>query len=235
MKISTVLGSALRNNKSLVLFVFLMVIFRGAIADWHPVPTGSMKPTILEGDVVLQNKLAYDLKIPFTDITLATLGEPERGDIVIINSEVADLRLIKRLIGMPGDEIALINNQLFINGLPASYTVSTFDQSGFDQHAPLRTSDTEQVTYALESFDGMPDHVVSVKRSAGQTTPHFKTVVPAGHYFFMGDNRDSSADSRYYGSIPRNELRGKATHTLLSMNILDKYKPRFERFFASLN
>lgn len=226
MKISTLLGSALRNNKSLVLFVFLMVIVRGAIADWHPVPTGSMKPTILEGDVVLQNKLAYDLKIPFTDITLANLGEPKRGDIVIINSVAADLRLVKRLIGMPGDEIALIDNQLFINGLPANYTLSELDQL-----APLRSSDAEPVTYVLESFDGMPDHVISVRQRSRQ----FRTVVPDGHYFFMGDNRDSSADSRYYGSIPRNELRGRATHTLLSMNILDKYKPRFERFFESLN
>jgi len=238
MKLLRSFGAAMRQNKSLLLFVFLLVIFRGAIADWHPVPTGSMKPTILEGDVVLQNKLAYDLKIPFTDIKLANLGEPARGDIVVINSTAANKRLIKRLIGMPGDEIALINNQLIINGLPAIYNTAVSEGL-----TPLRDSDKESVVYAWESFGSMPTHVVSVshqslQRSNRTLTPNsgnFRTIVPDGHYFFMGDNRDKSADSRYYGSIARDELRGKATHTLVSLNILDKYKPRFERFFARLN
>ncbi len=220
------IGRLLNQNKSLLLFVFLLVVFRGAIADWHPVPTGSMKPTILEGDVVLQNKLAYDLKVPFTDIKLASMGEPQRGDIVVINSAAADKRLIKRLIGMPGDEIALINNRLFINGFPAGYQISTNHE-----FAPVRDSDAEQVLYALESYEGMPSHVVSVKP---QSRHEFRVSVPEGHYFFMGDSRDNSADSRFYGSIPRAQLRGKATHTLLSLNMLDKYKPRFERFFARL-
>ncbi len=224
------IGKALKQNRSLLLFVFLMAIFRGAIADWHPVPTGSMKPTILEGDVVWQNKLAYDLKFPFTDITIANLGQPERGDIVVINSTAADKRLIKRLIGMPGDQIALINNQLFINGLPAIY--STEITEGL---SPLRTSDREPVVYAWESIMDMPTHAVSVKHPSTRREQNFTVVVPKGHYFFMGDNRDNSADSRYYGAFARNELRGRATHTVLSINILDYYKPRFERFFAQLN
>lgn len=228
MELFNKLGTALRHNKSLLLFVFLLVVFRGAVADWHPVPTGSMKPTILEGDVVLQNKLAYDLKIPFTDIKIANLGEPERGDIVVINSTAAELRLIKRLIGMPGDEIALINNKLFINGLPATYTSA-------EGLTPLRQSDTEQVIYESEKFAGMPTHAISVKPKGSKHYQNFRTVVPDGHYFFMGDSRDNSADSRFYGSIARNELRGKATHTLVSLNMFDKYKPRLERFFARLN
>lgn len=230
MRLPKSLATALRQNKSLFLFVFLLLVFRGAVADWHPVPTGSMKPTILEGDVVLQNKLAYDLKLPFTDIVVANLGEPQRGDIVVINSTAADLRLIKRLVGMPGDEIALVNNQLIINGVPATYS----NINALELY-PLRQSDTEAVVYALEHHSDMPVHVVSLKTGTEQRYRNFTTTVPDGHYFFMGDSRDNSADSRYYGSIPREELRGKATHTLISLNMLDKYKPRFERFFAPLN
>lgn len=229
MKIVKPVLSALRQNKGMVLFVFLLLVFRGAIADWHPVPTGSMKPTILEGDVIWHNKLAYDLKIPFTDVAVAKLGEPSRGDIVVINSLVADKRLVKRVIGIPGDRIAVVQNQLFINGLPASYRL-TNDAS----IVPTRKSDIEDGVYSLEVFDGMPDHVVTVKPQLANPYSHFTVQVPQGYYFAMGDNRDSSADSRVYGLFAREEIRGRATHTLLSMNILDRYIPRFERFFAQL-
>jgi len=223
------LARSLRQNKSLVLFIFLLLIFRAAIADWHPVPTGSMKPTILEGDIIWQNKLAYDLKIPFTDVAIAKLGDPQRGDIIVINSDKADKRLVKRLIGLPGDEISLVSNQLYINGTSAIYS-----NASSDSLAPLRSSDRETGLYTLESFDGMPDHVVTVKPDPNNPYAQYSVLVPDGHYFAMGDNRDSSADSRVYGFFSREEVRGRATHTLLSMNILDSYKPRFERFFESL-
>ena len=233
----------LRQNKSLVLCVFLLLIFRGAIADWHPVPTGSMKPTILEGDVILQNKLAYDLKIPFTDVAVARLGEPQRGDIIVINSDKADKRLVKRLIGLPGDDITMLNNQLYINGEAAQYTFgidshsgTVNENAGADQNAlaPLRLSDREAGIYTLESYDGMPDHVITINRKQGGLRGQFSVKVPEGQYFAMGDNRDNSADSRVYGFFSRKEVRGRATHTLLSLNILDNYKPRFERFFGRL-
>lgn len=214
-----------RSNSTLLLFIVLLVTFRGAIADWHPVPTGSMKPTILEGDVVWHNKLAYDLKFPFTDIQLLELGEPQRGDIVVVNSSKADKRLIKRLIGLPGDEISIVDNELKINGISAQY--QSLSKDDLEQ---IRFSDREPGIYALEHIDGFPDHAVHA-RSVGR---NYQATVPEGHYFLMGDSRDNSADSRYYGSFPRKELRGRATHILLSMNILDAYKPRFERFLARL-
>jgi len=222
--------SIIKKNKGFVLFIVFLLVFRGAIADWHPVPTGSMKPTILEGDVIWENKLAYDLQIPFTDISLMRIGEPERGDIIVFTSAKADKRLIKRLVGLPGDTIEVKNNQLFLNGERAEYT-SLNDET----LEPKRKIDRETGVIALEKINGEKPHVIQVKPSEYNPLKNFdKITVPEDHYFFMGDNRDNSADSRYYGFIPRSEIRGHATHILLSLNTKDSYKPRFERFLEML-
>src|SRR6187402_3582202 len=90
-----------KENKSFFIFVVLMLVFRSALADWNTVPTGSMKPTILEGDRIAVNKLAYDLRVPFTAISLLKLADPERGDIVVFESKASAKRLVKRVIGLP--------------------------------------------------------------------------------------------------------------------------------------
>jgi signal peptidase I len=223
--------SFIRHNKGFFIFLFVLFVFRGAIADWHPVPTGSMKPTILEGDIILVNKLAYDLQIPFTEISLTHLGEPRRGDIVVFTSKKAGKRLIKRLIGEPGDTIELRNNQLFINGLAANYQQDT-------DHiiSPKRKVDQESGIYLRESLPGeLPEHFIQIKPIRRSPMQSFAPIkVPAGHFFFMGDNRDNSGDSRVFGFIPRSEIRGKATHILGSANLNDHYKLRTERFWKSL-
>ncbi|MCF6194769.1 MAG: signal peptidase I, partial [Kangiellaceae bacterium] len=94
-------------NKGLFLFLFLMLFFRSAIADWYHVPSGSMQPTILIGDRVFVNKLAYDVKIPFTDINLKRHAEPRRGDVIVFDSKASNDRLIKRVIGISGDKIEM--------------------------------------------------------------------------------------------------------------------------------
>lgn len=243
--------SFIKNNKAFLIFVAFLFVFRGAIADWHPVPTGSMKPTILEGDVVWENKLAYDLQIPFTDISIMKLGEPKRGDIVVFTSAAAKKRMIKRLVGLPGETIEVKNNRLYINGKMSEYT-RPIDQT----LEPKRDIDKESGVYALESRDDLKPHVVQVK-------PHYPNPlrnyppqqqlghpcisdtdrpikIPQDHYFVMGDNRDNSADSRCYGFIPRSEIRGHATNTVLSV-ITKKsweiwnWRFRPERFFDKLN
>ena len=216
-----------RANKGIILFIVLLGCFRGAVADWHPVPTGSMKPTILEGDVVWHNKLAYDLKFPFTNVTLAKIDDPKRGDIVVLNSARADKKLIKRLIGVPGDQISIINNQLMVNGVVAQYQNLTPEEIN-----QIRPVDRERGQYFKEALPGIETHTVHYRHSSPNN--HY-SIVPDGHYFLMGDSRDNSADSRYYGSFPREEIRGRATHILLSLNMLDSYKPRLERFFSSMH
>src|SRR5260221_4787002 len=99
-----------------------MVIFRSAVADWNTVPTGSMKPTILEGDRVRVNKLAYDLLIPLTHVSIFRFADPRRGDIVVFDSKAAETRLVKRVIGVPGDVVDMRDNRLRINGIEARYS-----------------------------------------------------------------------------------------------------------------
>ncbi len=223
------LVSIINNNKTFLLFISFLFIFRGAIADWHPVPTGSMKPTILEGDVIWENKLAYDLQIPFTNISLARLGEPKRGDIIVFTSKAANKRMIKRLIGLPGETIQIKKNQLFINGHAADY--SKLRNPILE---PIREGDKEEGVYALESI-GSLTHVMQVKPHYYNPMKNYGPItIPKDQYFVMGDNRDNSADSRYYGLIPRSEIRGHATQILLSLNTKDSFKPRIERFFEML-
>src|SRR5512141_849266 len=106
-----------------VFIVMILVVssLRSALADWNDVPTGSMKPTIEEGDRVVVNKLAYDLKVPFTTIELMKWGDPKRGDIVVLFSPSDGTRLVKRVVAVPGDKMELRSEQLFVNGQPASW------------------------------------------------------------------------------------------------------------------
>ena len=106
----------LRNNRGFMVFMCLFGFFRLAIADWSPIPSGSMRPTLLEGDVVLMNRMAYDFKLPLTDVILAQLGTPQRGDLVTFTSPKDGVRLIKRLVAVPGDVIEMRNDALYLNG-----------------------------------------------------------------------------------------------------------------------
>ena len=140
---------AWREYRGFAVFVVLMVIFRSALADWNVVPTGSMKPTIVEGDRILVNKLAYDFKIPLTHISLHKFADPGRGDIVVFDSRAADTRLVKRVIGLPGDIVEMRDNRLTINGIAARY-------SGVEYAA--------DATFAIESYLDM-SHRIELART----------------------------------------------------------------------
>src|SRR2546429_4173057 len=107
--------------RPLVILALIVFSIRSSLADWNDVPTGSMKPTILEGDRVYVNKLAYDLKVPFTTWHIAEWSSPKRGDIVVFFSPHDGKRLVKRVVGLPGDTLELRNNSLILNGEPVEY------------------------------------------------------------------------------------------------------------------
>jgi len=209
-----------------VFILMLLVIssLRSALADWNDVPTGSMKPTIQEGDRVVVNKLAYDLKVPFTTIEIWKWSDPVRGDIVVLFSPVDGTRLVKRVVAIPGDSISMINNQLYVNDKPVPMTKPS---------GPL--DDEEQgMTFVADEVLAGRLHKVMFTPQIPAVRSFGPIVVPQGKYFVMGDNRDNSNDSRFIGFIERRRIVGRALAVAFSLDRDRHYAPRFKRFFTAL-
>lgn len=203
--------------------ILVATSFKSAIADWNIVPTGSMKPTIVEGDRIFVNKLAYDLKIPYTTRHIAQWGDPKRGEIVVFYSPADRKRLVKRVVGLPGDTIAMSDNILFINGTPQTY-------EPIDNSFKPNISDRYSI---IESLNGRR-HPVRMDPDAIALPSFGPVIVPTGSYFMMGDNRNNSADSRYFGFVKRSQIVGRATAVVASFDQSHHYRPRWERFFTAL-
>lgn len=213
--------------RSVLLIVLVITSFRSAVADWNDVPTGSMKPTIFEGDRIVVNKLAYDLKIPFTTRRIVTWANPIRGDIVVLYSPVDGKRLVKRVVGLPGDTVSMIEDRLIVNDEAVSYA------------PPARelvmglTPGCEGKLIASENLGERP-HAVMITHGS-RCRPAFAPVkVPQDAYFLMGDNRDESFDSRYFGPVLRGRIVGRATVVAASVDPERHYRPRWDRFFHEL-
>lgn len=210
-------------------FCFVWVPLRSAVIDYSPVPTGSMNPTILEGDVVWVNKLAYGLRVPLTQLYVTRWAEPARGDIVVVLSPKDGTRLVKRVVGVPGDTLALQGNRLVLNGRAVDYEPAAANYGDMIARR-LRP----HAFFAGEDLAGV-EHPVMGLRGAGATARNFAAVtVPSGGYFLMGDSRDNSRDSREFGFATRDAILGKAEGILVSLDIIDTYLPRTDRFFSTL-
>lgn len=217
----------LYRNRGFIVFMLGMVMFRSALADWSVVPTGSMEPTIQIGDRIMVDKAAYDIRLPLTHISLIHLADPKRGDIVVLDSHAANERLVKRVIGIPGDEVALRNNALYINGVAATYSPASVQGIHDDQQDPAR--------YEIESL-GQLQHLIRLSLyQPGEMRDFGPITVPAGQYLLMGDNRDRSLDSRYLGFFPRNEIVGRSSYVAMSLDPSNDYLPRKQRFGARLD
>ncbi|VAW78902.1 Signal peptidase I [hydrothermal vent metagenome] len=188
--------------KSFFPVILAVLLLRSFLIEPFRIPSGSMMPTLLVGDFILVNKYAYGIRLPVLNKKVYQLGDPARGDVVVFRfPKQPSVDYIKRVIGVPGDRIAYKNKTLYINGekiaqVPEGTYVgvgSGLSSSGAD----LRREDLMGVKHDILVVPGI--HGISTD-----------AVVPDGHYFVMGDNRDNSNDSRYWGFVPDENLVGKA-------------------------
>ena len=220
MNMKKYLSAFWQENKKFLLLLLSIVFFKSAIADLNSISGRSMQPTLLDGDKVWVNKLAYDVRVPFTDIFLASHTDPERGDIVIIDSEAAEKRLVKRIVGLPGDTIYMRNNTLVINGQPADYEVVS--------------SDSDSLIIREHLFDHSHEAMLSDTFTSRLSRSFGPETVPQDQFFVLGDNRDNSADSRIYSFIPRDQIIGRSSSVIFSLDSDRNYLPRADRFLAEL-
>jgi signal peptidase I len=219
-----------REWRGFVLFIAIMLIFRSAIADWNQVPTGSMIPTILEGDRIVVDKLAYDLRVPFSLIRVAQWGDPQRSDIVTFESPKDGKLLVKRVIGIPGDVVSMHNNRLTINGEPGRY--DGVDTAQLPEPVAAASNNIEVLN---ETLLGASRTVMTFRLRHPQIRSSFGPItVPQGEYLMLGDNRDNSQDFRVIGFVKREVILGKANSIAFSLDYENYYLPRSERFFQQL-
>ena len=216
--------------RGFLMFVAVMLVFRSAIADWNQVPSGSMQPTILAGDRIVVDKLAYDLRVPFTLARISHWSAPARGDVVTFPSPVDDRLFVKRVIGVPRDVVELRRNRLTVNGVAATYEPLTAEEI-----AALPIDVSPRYDVYRERLLGS-SRIIMVRRSP--TAPAYSSfgpiTVPDGDYLVLGDNRDNSGDFRRIGMVSRERVLGRAHAIAFSLNYDNYYVPRLGRFFRDL-
>lgn len=213
------------------LVIAVMAPIRASIADWNDVPSGSMRPTILEGDRIYVNKLAYGLRVPFTTTWLTRWDTPHRGEIVTFASPADGIRLVKRVVGIPGDTVRMEGNRLFINGVAADYQIT-------DPHAAATLPNGAPIPVVLAEEaapNGGATHAITLTPNLFNAKQSFAEItVPEGMYFMLGDNRDQSNDSRFIGFVPEADIYGRSGYVALSVDPQGGYMPRWDRFFSEM-
>lgn len=211
----------LRDLRRLCLLAALILTGRSVLADWYVVPTGSMKPTILEGDRVFVWKAAYQVRVPFSRVRLFATGAPNRGDVVVLRNPDGDtVPFVKRLIALPGDTVEVRNESLYINGQeqPTAF---------LPPHAEVAGG---SVLLGTESLNGRTHPVRVVPDLPCPARTWGPIVVPDGEVLVMGDNRDESRDGRYFGTRPVSDLLGRAVGVMWSWHPHWLQGPRLQRF-----
>lgn len=189
-------------SKSFFPVILAVFLIRSFVIEPFKIPSGSMMPTLQAGDFILVNKFTYGLRVPIINHTFVEINKPQRGDVVVFHFPPdPSIDYIKRIVGLPGDRIAYRNKQLYVNGQPV-------DMELVGEYQYVGTGlNMIRAKHYLERIDDVT-HDVLIEDNG--ISIDGETVVPAGHYFAMGDNRDNSKDSRSWGFVPDENLVGKA-------------------------
>jgi len=200
----------MKRKKKIILGLMALLVPVTALANLRlfNINGPSMAPSLLWGDKVLSNHLAYDLRIPFTDHVLTDFGNPKHGDIVLYWDIPKQTYAVKRIIGLPGDRVEVKENIVYLNDTALEQT--SLEPSDFSD-----TPDKNALGQLImeEDINGT-SHLLTYTSGTGSARNHELTVVPDNQYFILGDHRDNSADSRFIGCISRDQIKGKVFYTL---------------------
>lgn len=203
-----------------------MVLVRSTLVDLNRVGSASMMPSLLPGDRVLVNRLAYGLKVPLTRYWILSWGNPRRGDVVVFDAPVAERLFVKRVVGVPGDTVVVLNGQLWLNGNLAQ-------ENPFDLSRGVKQVGTPADWLVLSERVGERCYRVQFPIIIGEDS-FGPVTVPPDCYFVLGDNREGSKDSRWFGFVERRRILGQTQLILFSLNPANQHCPRWQRCFARL-
>jgi signal peptidase I len=211
--------------------LLLVLLMRSFFFEAFRIPSGSMQPTLLEGDFILVNKYCYGLKVPMSGHLLWQIGAPKRGDVVVFSQGRKDV--IKRIVGLPGDNVQYRDKVLYINGKPM---LQVFQEDILEVHKqwkgwPFR--------HYIEHLDGKQHDMLLRMDQQGlsyahKEYPYASMVVPKDSYYVLGDNRDNSLDSRYSGAVKASQIQGRAVAIFTSID-WENHKLRWNRLFTGIN
>jgi len=215
-------------SRSFFPVILIVLLIRSFVAEPFRIPSASMVPTLHVGDFILVNKFAYGFRLPVAHTKIVPVGEPQRGDVVVFRfPEQPSVDFIKRIVGVPGDRIQYRDKVLYING-------KRMDQQVLGHYNGPYVPDAVE---ALEHLDKVEHHILRVPGQGNLNFPpqaNQVVVVPEGRYFVMGDNRDNSNDSRYWGFVPEQNLVGKAFFIWMSWDMFNA-GPAWSRFFQTIH
>lgn len=175
----------------------LVLLLRSFVVEPFQIPSQSMLPTLKVGDFILVSKSTYGVRLPVLRTKLVNVSSPERGDVMVFFPPHEDRYFIKRVVGLPGDKVQVLNGVLYINGEQMLQTLM-----------PEEASSARSVVMTENLLDSQ--HLIQKRISPTRLSQSYSTIVPEGHYFMMGDNRDNSSDSRVWGPVPEDRIVGKA-------------------------
>lgn len=224
----TLLFNKIKNNiklyseiKSIFYILIIILIIRSFILEPFKIPTGSMKPTILDGDYIFVNKFIYGIKTPIYKNKIINISKPSRGDIAVFKHKNGDA-YIKRIVGLPGDKIEYKNKKIYINNLQI--------KNKYIGQSPKNIN-----KYCFEEIiDKNKKHDIYINKKNQEEYNYNNIIIPESSYFVLGDNRDNSDDSRFWGFVDEKDLIGKGMIIWMSIDVNEK-DIRWNRIFKKLN